>query len=111
MDWKILKSDTQLTEIIDRSKTGPVAIYKHSITCPVSAYVKSALERNLKFSQDDLPIYYLDLVTYRGVSNAVAKVFGVRHQSPQVLVIREGKVILSSSHLGISVKKIKSVVS
>ncbi len=68
-------------------------ILKHNTTCPIS---KGVLER-MKASGTELPgvdgIYVLDLLAHRDISNAIADRFGVEHQSPQLLLIKEGKCV------------------
>ena len=59
---------------------------------------------------DEVPIYYLDLLSYRDVSNLIAEQFGVPHQSPQLLVIKNGDCIYNNSHLSISVKDVRQIL-
>jgi bacillithiol system protein YtxJ len=92
--------ETQLEEIRERSAQRPQVIFKHSTRCSTSQLVKSRLERTSLPPTADF--YYLDLLKYRPISNKVAEIFGVHHQSPQVLIIRDGKCIFEESHLGIT---------
>ena len=100
MNWIHLTDETQLTEIISRSQSKPQVIFKHSSRCSISAV---ALQRLQKSQQpDSLDFYFLDLLAHRALSNKVSEVFGVHHESPQVLLIKDGKCIFDESHLGIS---------
>ncbi|GAA4733802.1 bacillithiol system redox-active protein YtxJ [Flavisolibacter ginsenosidimutans] len=100
MNWNYLTDEGQLQEIISQSQTKPQVIFKHSTRCSISAV---ALQRMQKAKQPDgLDFYFLDLLAHRPLSNKVAEVFGVHHESPQVLLIKDGKCIFDESHLGIS---------
>jgi bacillithiol system protein YtxJ len=100
MNWIPLNTDAQLQEIRQRSTQRPQVIFKHSTRCSASQLVKSRLERAPLPATIDF--YYLDLLSYRPISNKVAEIFGVYHESPQILVIRDGKCIFEESHLGIT---------
>lgn len=100
MNWIPLKSEAQLEEIRQRSALRPQVIFKHSTRCSTSQLVKSRLERSHDPQTADF--YFLDLLSYRPISNKVAETFGVYHESPQVLLIRDGKCVFNESHLGIT---------
>lgn len=106
--WMELNDEQQLQEILEVSKTKPVVIFKHSTTCGISESAKYALMDNWDFSDQDLDLYYLDLLKYRSISNRVAEDFGVTHQSPQVLLIKDGKVAAYTSHHRIGVQWLKN---
>jgi bacillithiol system protein YtxJ len=67
---------------------------------------KSRLEKNWDFSADDIKPYYLDLIAFRDVSNAITEKFGIFHESPQALLIRNGECVYDASHLDISVQEL-----
>ncbi len=104
MNWIPLQTDAQLEELLERSAQRPQAIFKHSTRCSTSQLVKNRLERGSQ--PQDIDFYYLDLLSYRSISNKVAETFGVRHESPQILVIRDRKCVFEESHLGISMNEI-----
>lgn len=104
MDWNVLDSEQKVAEIIRLSDSRPQIILKHSISCPTSAMVKSRLDRSPVVENADY--YLLDLWNHRAVSDLVAQKFGIRHESPQILIIHEGKCIYNESHYGIVVEKI-----
>lgn len=104
MNWIKLQSEHQLDEIKQRSTDRPQLIFKHSTRCSTSALVKSRLERNQP--PDSIDFYYLDLISFRPISNKVADTFGVWHESPQVLLIRDGKCVYDESHMGITMDEI-----
>ena len=108
--WKVLNDAAQLKEIKKRSFERPVVIFKHSVTCGISAHAKHKLESAWDFADEDLEFYYLDLLSYRPVSNLVADTFNVIHQSPQLLVIKNGEAIYDTSHQMVSVDAIKGAL-
>lgn len=102
MNWLELNSENELSEIEKISFVHPVAVFKHSTRCPVSVFAKKTFEREWKMPQGEFPVYLLDLLSFRSVSNAVAEKFNVIHQSPQLIVLQNGKVIYAESHEAIS---------
>ena len=103
MKWQKLESLEGLTNIKELSANKPVLIFKHSTRCSISAMALSRLERAWKDSDNEkIEPYYLDLIEYRPVSNQIADTFNVRHESPQVLVIKDGKSVYNNSHSGIN---------
>ena len=109
MNWKPLNTIDQLKEIDTLSNTKPVLILKHSTTCSISSTALNRLERNWK-EEDGTFVepYYLDLLAYRNVSNEIAQHYNIRHESPQVLLIKEGKCVYNESHMGINLKDVLS---
>lgn len=106
--WKVLQDEQQLQEIIETSKHKPVVIFKHSTRCGTSEGAKYTLMENWDFAAHELDFYYLDLLRYRPISNRVAEDFQVTHQSPQVLVLKDGKVVFHTSHHRISVDALRN---
>ena len=72
--------------------------------------IKNRLERHWTFSDKELPAYYLDLRSYREISNKIAAYFNVEHQSPQIILIKNGRCIYHTSHNNISSEKIGEAV-
>ena len=105
--WKILSSEADLQAAIAQSDSKNVVLFKHSTRCSISSMAKSRLERGWDISDEAADIYYLDLIQYRNVSNAIATNLGVQHQSPQVIVLRNGKAIYNASHSAIYAQSIK----
>jgi len=104
MNWIALTSEAQLEEIKEKSKERAVVIFKHSIRCGISSMAKSRLERSTPPGTIDF--YYLDLIHYRSISNKLSEVFKVPHESPQVLMIRNGECVYDESHSGIRMDEI-----
>lgn len=83
-------------------------IFKHSRACSTSNMVINRLERN--WNQDEMQhvqTYFLDLLSYRQISNAISEEFKIQHESPQVLIIRDGKAIYNGSHFEIDYSSVK----
>lgn len=93
-----------MEDIKARSAGRPQLIFKHSTRCSTSAVVKGRLERAKK--PETIDFYYLDLLSYRPVSNKIADLFRIDHESPQVLLIRNGECIYDESHMGITMDDI-----
>lgn len=96
--WKPLSSVSQLDEITETSKTKPVAIFKHSTRCGISRMVLKQFERDFDLEEESIELYYLDLLSYRTISDEIAARFQVLHQSPQLLVIKNGVCVAHGSH-------------
>lgn len=105
MNWIELTDIAQLDKIKEESRTEAVVIFKHSIRCSISSMAKSRLERSHNIT-NNLKFYYLDLIRYRDISNKIAADFQVHHESPQVLLIRNGECVYEESHNGIDMFEI-----
>ena len=108
--WLPLTQPEQLTDIAQASHEQPVLIFKHSTTCSISAAAKGKIERQWADSGLNLPIYYLDLLRFRPLSGQIAEQFGVQHQSPQLLLIKDGECAYDASHMGIRLSDVKPLV-
>ncbi len=104
MNWINLTSEEQLHEIVANSVTKPQVIFKHSTRCSISSMAKSRLERSIQ--PDEVDFYYLDLIRNRSISNKIAQDFKVYHESPQVLLIKNGECTYDESHSGIDMAEI-----
>lgn len=106
--WIHLEELAQLNEIKELSKLESVIIFKHSTRCGISTMVKKRFEKTFDESMSELKTYYLDLLSYRNISNEIEARFNVMHQSPQLLVVKDGVVVEHASHydiLAIDLKK------
>jgi len=106
VDWRPLTDLGQLNEIINESMDKPVIIFKHSTRCGVSRMTLKQFENEYDL-EDVVTPYYLDLLEYRSLSTEIAQRFGVEHQSPQLLLIRQGKSVYDASHSEIYVDALK----
>ena len=104
MTWHPLTHIEQLPELLAKSANTPPMLYKHSTRCSISQVGKNRLEKEQAPSEIDF--HFLDLIAYRSVSNAIAEQFDVHHESPQVLVIRNGACVYDDSHMAINMDDI-----
>ncbi len=106
MDWINLNSVEQLNEIDEKSKEKAQVIFKHSTRCSVSTFAKRILTSEYNDEvQAKADVYYLDLISFREVSNEIASRYSVYHESPQILVIKDGKCVYDASHSEVSFEK------
>jgi bacillithiol system protein YtxJ len=105
INWNELTDLGQLNEIIAISNEKPVAIFKHSTRCSVSRMALKQFENEFN-SSDKVTPYFLDLIAHRDISNEIANRFGVTHQSPQLILIKEGKAIYNVSHSDIDAEEL-----
>lgn len=98
-----MESAEQLNGI--KHHQGYCIIYKHSTRCSISLMAKRRIEMDAAEVPDNLPVYFLDLIKHRDISNQIAQDFHVHHESPQLLLIKDGECILDQSHSGISIEE------
>lgn len=104
MNWHNLTNIEQLDLIKKASYSKPQVIFKHSTTCSISNMAFSRFER--AEAPENIDFYYLDLLNYRAISNEIAEKFQVHHESPQVLLIKNGNCTYDESHYGIMMDEI-----
>lgn len=104
MKWNVLTDESQLPGIIERSHERPQVIYKHSTRCNISSIALRRLEN--KPFPETIDFYYLDLLSYRSLSNKIAEQFKVYHESPQVILLHKGEAVYDESHLSIDMQDI-----
>lgn len=109
MSWIQLESLPQLQDI--KANEGFSVIFKHSTRCSISMMAKKRVDMDL----DDLPAtvkpYFLDLIAHRDISNQIAELFQVHHESPQLLLIKDGECILDQSHGEISIEETLELIA
>jgi bacillithiol system protein YtxJ len=96
--WKKLESLSQLEEAMTQSNVAPQIIFKHSTRCIISKMVLSQFEENLAAIPEQANLLFLDLLNHRDISNAIAMQLNVHHESPQVVVIKNGHAVFHESH-------------
>lgn len=109
ISWIPLQDLGQLNEIISISNENPIIIFKHSTRCSVSRMALKQFENEFDVErlQCNVSTYLLDLLEHRDISNEIASRFGVYHQSPQLLLIKEGKSVYDVSHSDIDAGELK----
>lgn len=108
MSWKVLESIDQLNEIKEKSFQRTQVLFKHSTRCSISSMAKSRLDKESFPAEADF--YYLDLIAFRPISDAIAAEFNVWHESPQVLVIKNGEATYDESHMAINWKELQEML-
>lgn len=109
MQWKNITDLAQVSEI--QQKDGYSLIFKHSTRCSVSLMAKKRFEMDWSVLPEDTNLYFLDLISYRNISAQIAETFQVHHESPQILLIKNGDCILDASHSDISAEEVAEVIN
>jgi len=109
MQWTNITDGTQISEI--QKQTGYSLIFKHSTRCSVSMMAKRRFEMDWDALPEGTALYFLDLISYRDISAQIAETFQVHHESPQILLIKDGNCILDASHGDISAEEVAEVIN
>ncbi|MFK8008296.1 MAG: bacillithiol system redox-active protein YtxJ [Saprospiraceae bacterium] len=107
MNWIPIESVDQVNQIVERSKEIPCIIFKHSTRCSISSMAKFRLEGDWDISEKQIEAYFLDLIAHRDISNYISEELSVYHESPQIILIKDGEVVYDESHLDITVDELK----
>ena len=106
--WNSLTDLKQLDAIVEESAETPAIIFKHSTRCSVSRMALKAFENEYNIEEGKAEPYFLDLLEHRNISNEIASRFGVTHQSPQLILIKNGQAVYNTSHSDIDAGTVKS---
>lgn len=109
MQWKNITDLEQISQI--KQQLGYSLIFKHSTRCSVSAMAKRRFEMDWSVIPEDTALYFLDLISYRDISAQIAETFQVHHESPQILLIKNGDCVLDASHSDISADEVAEVIN
>ncbi|MBW7674539.1 bacillithiol system redox-active protein YtxJ [Chryseobacterium chendengshani] len=105
--WNLIESEKDLENAIKKSYDGKIAIFKHSTSCFISKTVLRNFEKEIDEADEKVAtFYFLDLLAHRNLSNKIAEDFGIRHESPQLIVIQNGNEVNNASHQDISLSQI-----
>ena len=104
--WNMIESEEDLAKAVKKSFEKKVVIFKHSTRCHISKMVLKNFENEVAHADKEVAYYFLDLIANRSISNKIAEDFGVTHQSPQMIVLENGKAVNNASHQSISVSLI-----
>ena len=97
----------QFDEIDEISQTKPLVLFKHSTRCSISRMALKQFDAEFNYPEEKIDWYLLDLLNHRDLSNEIASRYNVMHQSPQIVVIRNGKAVFNESHDSISAEDLK----
>ena len=109
MNFIPLESEGQLDSI--KEAKGYSVIFKHNTTCPISKMTRRNFEADANVLPKDTPVYFLDLLAHRDISNAIAERFNVTHESPQLLLIKDGVCSYHRSLYDISAKETAEAIN
>lgn len=110
INWNQLTSIEQLNQLVVSAQTKPVLIFKHSTRCGISSMALNSFRMTWSSDNELADIYILDLLNHRDISNEIAILTGVLHQSPQVIVLSGTEVIYDASHSQIDARKVESIL-
>ena len=110
LPWITINSTEQLAEVFNNLGDTPILLFKHSIRCSISSMVLSGFERNWT-GNVNCELYFIDLITNRDVSNKIAELTGIHHQSPQAIVLKNKNVIYDATHTSIDAGRIEKIIS
>ncbi|WP_371416355.1 bacillithiol system redox-active protein YtxJ [Pedobacter sp. L105] len=103
---------TDLNQISDiKSTAGYSLIFKHSTRCSVSMMAKKRFELDWEVIPEGTNLFFLDLISHRAISAQIAETFQVHHESPQILLIKDGSCVLDASHSDISADEVAEVIN
>lgn len=108
--WNRISDIDEIQIILERSAMHPQLIYKHSPSCSVSFLAKQELDSKVQELSELADFHIINVIQGRAISNAVAQEFGVRHESPQVLLLKDGEIIWKGSHWQIKGEKLLSAL-
>ncbi|WP_418263121.1 bacillithiol system redox-active protein YtxJ [Flavobacterium faecale] len=109
VNWTPLTDIEQLGEIVFNSNEKPAVIFKHSTRCSISRMALKQFENEFDLESEVTP-YYLDLLENRAISNEIASKFDVFHQSPQLILIKDGQAVYDASHSDIDAAVLKELL-
>jgi len=105
-NWNIPQNRTAIDEILN-SVDRPQIVYKHSYRCSISLLSKQSLDSGIEELREVADVHLVDVVSMRDLSDYVAEKTGVRHESPQVLLLNRGTPYWSASHGGVRFKALR----
>lgn len=109
MIWENITTIEQLNAIYSSDQIH--VLFKHSTRCPVSAMAKRSLEQDKHLIPDETVFFYLDLISYREISNAIENLWKIKHESPQLLVVQGHECLYDASHSDIEMRDILPFIS
>lgn len=110
-EWEELTSTEEVDEILLASNENIQVIYKHSRTCGICYISRSSLEKMTEETRHSIDLYMVDVIRDRPISKYIAEKVGVRHESPQMLIIKDGEVVWHGSHYKVKLANLVDVVN
>lgn len=109
VQWNIPETENQIDELFQSNRIQ--VIYKHSFSCSISIFAKNRIEADIENLSNEADFHFVDVRINRSISNYVAEKSGVHHESPQLLIIRDGKVLWNGSHNRVQTEPIKNTLN
>jgi len=109
-EWHVLSSIEEAQNAISTSNEQAVVFFKHSSRCGISVQVLHQIKDAWEYTDDQIKFFYLDLLNYRPISNFIAEETQVMHQSPQLIMLKDGAVVYHASHFNIKVDQLDSLI-
>lgn len=97
--------------LVKKSHERPQIIFKHSTVCPISRISYEKMQAEYPLTDEAADLYYVGVIEQRPLSNHIAETLRVKHESPQLIVIQNGKAIYDESHLMINPKILKEILA
>lgn len=110
VNWIPLNDLDVIEEAIALSYEKPVVLFKHSTRCSISRFALKQFENEYDFSKEQMEPFFLDLLNHRDISNEIATRFNIEHQSPQMIVLKGGVAVFSSTHSDIEAGILKKFI-
>jgi len=110
-NWQPILTEQDVLDIIEKSTDKPQILFKDSVTCGISAFAKERLMNDNEILATIADFNYLDLLAHRDISAFIASKLDVIHQSPQIIVVMDKKVVFRDSHHSIDAKKIRDSIN
>ena len=108
---KPLQGIDELEDLLNVSNRHPVVLFKHSYTCGISAEALDELVAHLDERTPNVHYAVVTVQTHRDVSNEVTRKLGVRHETPQALLIKDGRVVWSASHFRVTAEAVERAIA
>lgn len=109
--WNTISDPEEAQTLLEKSKKRPQLIYKHSNHCSVSFIAKEGLDSNTEKLNQFADLYIIDVIRQRDISNAIETMLKIRHESPQALLLKDGKVVWKGSHWDVKSQDILSTLN
>ena len=102
LEWVLLETEEEFEKLKMRSAERPQIIFKNSTACGISGMVLRSFESQYSSARKEADLHLLHIQYNRELSNLVSRSLGIRHESPQLLILRGGEVVAHASHSGIT---------
>lgn len=109
-NWKELTSEENVADVMQTSNEKTQVIYKHSTRCATSYFALKNVESISAENQEQADFHMVDVISHRPVSMHIAEKLGIRHESPQLFVVRDGEVVWSGSHNQIQAEALEDLL-